>query len=40
MKLSEAESLDLYSQVTSRVYSHYVQPPNWRQLVDRGTMGL
>jgi carboxyl-terminal processing protease len=38
--LSESEALDLYSQVTSRVYTHYVQPPNWRQLVDRGTLGL
>jgi carboxyl-terminal processing protease len=38
--LSESEALDLYSQVTSRVYTHYVQPPNWRQLVERGTLGL
>jgi carboxyl-terminal processing protease len=40
LTLSESESLDLYSQVTSRVYTHYVQQPDWRQLVDRGTLGL
>ena len=38
--LSESEALDLYSQVTSRLYTHYVQPPDWKQLFDRGTVGL
>jgi carboxyl-terminal processing protease len=40
LTLSESESLDVYSQVTSRVFTHYVQQPNWKQLVDRGTLGL
>jgi carboxyl-terminal processing protease len=38
--LSENESLDLFSQVMTRVSTHYVQPPDWKQLVDRGTLGL
>ena len=38
--LSESESLDLYSQVMTRVSTHYVQPPDWKQLVERGTLGL
>jgi carboxyl-terminal processing protease len=38
--LSESEALDLYSQVMTRVSTHYVQPPDWKQLVDRGTLGL
>jgi len=40
LTLSESESLDLYSQVTSRVFTHYVQQPDWKQLVDRGALGL
>ncbi len=40
MKLSEQQALDVYSQVTSRLFTHYVQPPNWKALVDRGTMSL
>ncbi|MEX2142502.1 MAG: S41 family peptidase [Pirellulales bacterium] len=38
--LSDSEALDLYSQVMTRVSTHYVQPPDWKQLVDRGTLGL
>jgi carboxyl-terminal processing protease len=40
MKLSEQQALDVYSQVTSRLFTHYVQPPNWKALVDRGTTSL
>jgi carboxyl-terminal processing protease len=38
--LSESEALDLYSQVMTRVSTHYVQPPEWKHLVERGTLGL
>ncbi len=38
--LSESDALELYSQVMTRVSTHYVQLPDWKQLVDRGTLGF
>ncbi|MDZ4820850.1 MAG: S41 family peptidase [Planctomycetota bacterium] len=38
--LSENDALELYSQVMSRLYTHYVQTPDWTALVNRGTLDL
>lgn len=38
--LSEQESLDLFAQVMSRIFTHYVHQPDWKALVHRGTLGL
>lgn len=40
LSLNEAESLELYNQVLSRVLAHYVNQPNWQELIQRGTRGL
>jgi len=36
-RLASEESLDLYGEVLLKIQSHYVESPNWRFLVDRGT---
>jgi carboxyl-terminal processing protease len=33
-------ALDLYAQVLLKIESHYVDAPNWKELVDRGTTNL
>lgn len=38
--LSESEALNLYGEVLLKLQSHYVDPPNWTQLVERGTQSL
>jgi carboxyl-terminal processing protease len=38
--LSETEALNLYSEVLLKLQSHYVDPPNWGSLVERGTQSL
>jgi carboxyl-terminal processing protease len=40
LTLSESEALDLYGQVMTRLATHYVDQPDWKRLVDRGTQGL
>ncbi len=35
-----AKALDLYSQVLLKVETHYVETPNWKDLVGRGTTDL
>ncbi len=35
-QLDESRALDLYSQVLSMIYAHYVQEPDWNNLVERG----
>ncbi len=39
-QLDEARALDLYGEVLNKVYSHYVQEPDWRHLLERGTQDL
>lgn len=36
-RLSLAESLDLYSEVLLKLQAHYVESPNWKELVEQGT---
>ena len=31
------EALDLYTQVLLKIQAHYVETPNWKELVERGT---
>lgn len=38
--LSFSESLDLYSEVLLKIQTHYVEMPNWKELVERGTNAL
>jgi carboxyl-terminal processing protease len=38
--LSERDALSLYSEVLIKIESHYVSPPDWNQLVERGTHSL
>jgi carboxyl-terminal processing protease len=38
--LSEQDALGLYAEVLLKIQSHYVDPPNWDQLVERGTTAL
>jgi carboxyl-terminal processing protease len=37
LRLSFNESLDLYSEVLLKIQTHYVEAPNWKELVERGT---
>ena len=39
-ELPAGKALDLYSQVATKVEAHYVDAPNWKQLVERGTNDL
>ncbi len=39
-RLSFSESLDLYSEVLLKLQTHYVETPNWKELVERGTNAL
>jgi carboxyl-terminal processing protease len=39
-QLTTNESLDLYSDVLLKIQSHYVESPNWREMVDRGVASL
>jgi carboxyl-terminal processing protease len=36
-QLPSAKALDLYAQVLLKIHSHYVEPPNWKELVEHGT---
>lgn len=38
--LPTREALSLYTEVLTKIQSHYVTEPNWRSLVQRGTQGL
>jgi carboxyl-terminal processing protease len=40
MRLSTERALALYGQVLLKIESHYVDVPNWKELVDRGTAGF
>jgi carboxyl-terminal processing protease len=35
--MSENEALDLYSEVLLKIQTHYVEEPNWKDLVEQGT---
>jgi len=37
--MPEREALDLYSEVLLKIQSHYVETPNWKQLIDDSTQG-
>lgn len=39
-RLSFSESLDLYSEVLLKLQTHYVETPNWKDLVERGANAL
>ncbi len=39
-KLPFDEALDLYGQVLLKIQAHYVEAPNWRELVEHGTNNL
>ena len=39
-RLSLVEALDLYSDVLLKIQAHYVETPDWKGLVERGTNGL
>lgn len=39
-KLDLQASLDVFDEVTLKIQSHYVEDPNWRQLVLDGTHGM
>jgi carboxyl-terminal processing protease len=36
-QLDESRALDLYGEVLTKIYAHYVQEPDWKHLLDRGT---
>lgn len=38
--LNETAALDLYSEVLGKIGSHYVQPPDWQELAERGLANL
>jgi len=39
-QLDESRALDLYAEVLNKVYTHYVADPDWKHLVDHGTLDL
>ncbi|HEV3416500.1 MAG TPA: hypothetical protein VG056_06800, partial [Pirellulales bacterium] len=39
-QLDEPQALDLYTEVLAKVYAHYVQEPDWKHMLDRGTLDL
>ncbi|MCA9148491.1 MAG: hypothetical protein KDA92_04305, partial [Planctomycetales bacterium] len=39
-EMNEQQTLDLYSEVISKIQSHYVHEPDWNDLMRRGTDGL
>jgi carboxyl-terminal processing protease len=39
-QLTSQKTLDLYSEVLLKIQSHYVESPNWKELVGRGTLNL
>ncbi|MBP88567.1 MAG: peptidase S41 [Planctomycetaceae bacterium] len=38
--IGEQDALDLYGEVLLKVHAHYVQPPNWNLLLDRGLTAI
>ena len=38
--MADREALDLYSELLLKIDTHYVSPPNWHELVHRGTDNL
>lgn len=40
LRLSASEALDLYAQVLLKIQSHYVETPQWKDVVERGTEGF
>jgi carboxyl-terminal processing protease len=39
-RMNERQALDLYSDVTLKIQSHYVEQPSWRSLLQRGNLAL
>ncbi|HKD35898.1 MAG TPA: S41 family peptidase, partial [Pirellulales bacterium] len=39
-QLDEAHALDLYNEVLAKILTHYVQQPDWRHILTRGTLDL
>jgi carboxyl-terminal processing protease len=40
IRMSEREALDVYAEVLLKIQAHYVDEPNWQQLMQRGVMNL
>ena len=40
LTLGEQDALSLYGEVLHKINMHYVQPPNWKYLIERGTVAL
>src|SRR5687768_15014258 len=38
--MTERDALALYSEVLAKIQSHYVDEPNWREILQQGTLGL
>jgi carboxyl-terminal processing protease len=38
--LNETKALDLYEEILGKIESHYVQPPDWQDLAQRGLANL
>lgn len=38
--ITEQDALDLYGEVLLKIHAHYVQAPNWNQLLDRGLTAI
>jgi carboxyl-terminal processing protease len=38
--LDETKALDLYEEILAKIESHYVSPPNWQELAERGLANL
>lgn len=39
-ELNDQQWLDLYTEVLLKIHSHYVQAPDWQQVVERGILAL
>ena len=39
-QLTEQKTLEMYSEVLLKIQSHYVEKPNWKELLRRGTTNL
>jgi len=39
-RMSVEETLNIYSEVLLKIQTHYVEPPHWKQFVERGTNAL
>ena len=38
--LSDSAALELYGEILTKIHTHYVEPPDWQQLAERGLANL